>query len=233
MREFKTLGIVLGMRYANSPIIVADGSTPPPGISCCVYRLHTRDVLPPLANRRLSLYDHFGLGFTLLITEGDEHAAERLAEAAPKSNIPLKVFAPMNARLHQMYEARYALICRDQHVAWRGNHIPADCEALLTHVTGASRKAGTTLGAGTSSSAVDGTGIEVPFLPNRRSSWRSLFLSQGVRLSAESGHRLRVHRRVRRSDNFPVCRKIFPAIRLKIPCFFVQGICPQMIEFLR
>jgi 2-polyprenyl-6-methoxyphenol hydroxylase-like FAD-dependent oxidoreductase len=184
MREFKTLGIVLGMRYANSPIIVADGSTPPPGISCCMYRLHTRDVLPPLANRRLSLYDHFGLGFTLLITEGDEHAAERLAEAAPKSNIPLKVFAPMNARLHQRYEARFALIRPDQHVAWRGNDIPADCEALLTHVTGASRKAGTTLGAGASSSAVDGTGIEVPFLPNRRSSWRSLFLSQGVRLSA-------------------------------------------------
>ena len=131
-----------------------------------------------------SLYDHFGPGFTLLITEGDEHAAERLAEAATKSNIPLKVLAPTNARLHQRYEARFALIRPDQHVAWRGNDIPADCEALLTHVTGASRKAGTTLGAGASSSAVDGTGIEVPFLPNRRSSWRSLFLSQGVRLSA-------------------------------------------------
>ena len=28
-----------------------------------------------------SLYDHFGPGFTPLITEGDERAADRLAEA--------------------------------------------------------------------------------------------------------------------------------------------------------
>ena len=45
VREFKTLGIVLGMRYANSPIIVADGSEPPPTISCCMFRRRIRDVL--------------------------------------------------------------------------------------------------------------------------------------------------------------------------------------------
>jgi hypothetical protein len=36
------------------------------------------------------------------------------------------------------------LIRPDQHVAWRGNDIPADCEALLWQVTGASQKSGTT-----------------------------------------------------------------------------------------
>jgi 2-polyprenyl-6-methoxyphenol hydroxylase-like FAD-dependent oxidoreductase len=146
MREFKTLGIVLGMRYVNSPIIVADGSTPPPEhFMLYVPSAHPGCLAPHLwLTDGSSLYDHFGPGFTLLITEGDEHAADRLAEAATKSNIPLKVLTPMNARLHQRYEARYALIRPDQHVAWRGNDIPADCEALLTHVTGARRKAGTT-----------------------------------------------------------------------------------------
>ena len=146
MREFKTLGIVLGMRYVNSPIIVADGSTPPPEhFMLYVPSAHPGCLAPHLwLTDGSSLYDHFGPGFTLLITEGDEHAADRLAEAATKSNIPFKVLALMNARLHQRYEARFALIRPDQHVAWRGNDIPADCEALLTHVTGASRKAGTT-----------------------------------------------------------------------------------------
>ena len=145
MREFKTLGIVLGMRYVNSPIIVADGSMPPPEhFMLYVPSAHPGCLAPHLwLTDGSSLYDHFGAGFTLLITEGDERAADRLAKAATKSNIPLKVLVPKNARLHQRYEARFALIRPDQHVAWRGNDIPADCEALLAHVTGASRRAGT------------------------------------------------------------------------------------------
>jgi hypothetical protein len=146
LREFKTLGIVLGMRYVNSPIIVADGSTPPPEhFMLYVPSAHPGCLAPHLwLTDGSSLYDHFGAGFTLLITEGDELAADRLAKAATKSNIPLKVLAPKNARLHQRYEARFALIRPDQHVAWRGNDIPADCEALLWQVTGASQKSGAT-----------------------------------------------------------------------------------------
>jgi hypothetical protein len=53
----------------------------------------------------------------------------------------LKVLAPTNARLRQRYESRYALIRPDQHVAWRGDAIPEDCDALLARVTGAMRKA--------------------------------------------------------------------------------------------
>jgi hypothetical protein len=146
MREFKTLGIVLGMRYVNSPIIIADGSTPPPEhFMLYIPSAHPGCLAPHLwLTDGSSLYDHFGLGFTLLITDGDERAAERLARAATKHQIPLKVLAPTNARLHQRYEARFALIRPDQHVAWRGNDMPADCEALLARVTGTSPKAETT-----------------------------------------------------------------------------------------
>jgi hypothetical protein len=146
VREFKTLGIVLGMRYVDSPIIIADGSTPPPEhFMLYVPSAHPGCLAPHLwLADGSSLYDHFGPGFTLLVTEGDPRAADTLAKAAANDSVPLKVLAPANARLRQRYEARFALIRPDQHIAWRGNDIPADCEALLAHVTGAGRKAGTT-----------------------------------------------------------------------------------------
>src|SRR5262249_21665260 len=84
-----------------------------------------------------SLYDHFGPGFVLLVTDGDAREAQRLAEAAANRNVPLKILAPMNERLRQRYEARFALIRPDQHVAWRGDAIPSDCDALIAQVTGA------------------------------------------------------------------------------------------------
>ena len=143
VREFKTLGIVLGMRYVDSPIIVADGSTPPPEhFMLYVPSAHPGCLAPHLwLADGSSLYDHFGPGFTLLVTEGDARDADRLASAAANGNVPLKVLAPPNERLRQRYEARFALIRPDQHVAWRGDDIPADCKALIAHVTGASRSA--------------------------------------------------------------------------------------------
>jgi 2-polyprenyl-6-methoxyphenol hydroxylase-like FAD-dependent oxidoreductase len=143
VREFKTLGIVLGMRYVDSPIIVADGSAPPPEhFMVYVPSAHPGCLAPHLwLADGSSLYDHFGPGFTLLVTEGDARAANRLGTAAANIKMPFKVLAPGNARLRQRYDARFALIRPDQHVAWRGDEIPTDCDALLAQVTGAGRKA--------------------------------------------------------------------------------------------
>ena len=114
IREFNTLGVVLGYNYSGSPIVVADGSAPPPR--------HFKDYVPSAHPGCLaphawladgsSLYDHFGAGFTLLITDDS---------AAPSSNtrLPLKVLREPSVR--DLYQARYALIRPDQHVAWRGD----------------------------------------------------------------------------------------------------------------
>ena len=88
-----------------------------------------------------SLYDHFGPGFTLLVTDGDTRPADSLSKAAAKRNVPFKVLALANVRLRPRYETRFVLIRPDQHVAWRGDDIPVDCDALLAQVTGASRRA--------------------------------------------------------------------------------------------
>ena len=80
-----------------------------------------------------SLYDHFGEGFTLLVT-GDGETKD-LQEGARGLGVPLKVIRPQEHRLPARYGAAFALIRPDQHVAWRGNSL-ADFEAVLHTVTG-------------------------------------------------------------------------------------------------
>jgi 2-polyprenyl-6-methoxyphenol hydroxylase-like FAD-dependent oxidoreductase len=138
VREFKTLGIVLGMRYENSPIVVSDGSSPPPEH----FMLYTPSAHPGCLAPHLwladgsSLYDHFGDGLTLLVTDGDRSAADGLVAAAAQRGVPLKVLADLDDRLRARYEARFALIRPDQHVGWRGDQFPEDCNALLSRLTG-------------------------------------------------------------------------------------------------
>ena len=138
IREFRTLGIVLGMSYAGSAIVVDDGSTPPVEH----FMLYDPSAHPGCLAPHLwladgsSLYDHFGPGFTLLITDGDDVQAAPIAEAAATRHLPLEILCLSDARLKGRYEARFALIRPDQHVAWRGDTLPGDCIALLDRVTG-------------------------------------------------------------------------------------------------
>ena len=137
-REFSTLGLVLGANYHGSPITVPDGTTPPPE--------HVTHYVPSASPGCLaphlwlgdgsSLYDHFGPGFTLLVTEGDAEDAAAMTEAAGRLGVPLTVLAPAEGRLRRLYRARFALIRPDQHVAWRGDTLPANPSGLLLHVTG-------------------------------------------------------------------------------------------------
>ena len=138
LREFRTLGIVLGMRYEDSPIIVPDGSAPPvEHFMLYVPSAHPGCLAPHLwLADGSSLYDHFGQGFTLLATAGDGAEAAPLIAAARRLGVPLKLLLPGDRRLPARYGARFALIRPDQHVAWRGDALPADCEALLAIVTG-------------------------------------------------------------------------------------------------
>ena len=135
-REFYTLGLVLGARYGESPVLVPDGTQPPPE--------HFTDYVPSACPGSLaphawladgsSLYDHFGPGLTLLTTDGRD-GTDALAEEAARRRIPFKVLAAGHFGLRQRYGARFALIRPDQYVAWRGDHLP-DPGPLLERVTG-------------------------------------------------------------------------------------------------
>ena len=79
VREFKTLGHVLGVRY-DSPLIVADGSAPPERH----FSLYIPSACPGCLAPHLwledgrSLYDLFGQGFTLLATDATPFDAQAL-----------------------------------------------------------------------------------------------------------------------------------------------------------
>ncbi len=139
IREFSTLGLVLGADYSGSPIVVPDGTVPPPQHFMHYVPSASPGCLAPhlWLNDGSSLYDHFGLGLTLLLTAPDQAGEPAIVRLAARLGIPLTVLAPGDERLHRLYKARFALIRPDQHVAWRADTWPADLETLLRQVTGA------------------------------------------------------------------------------------------------
>ena len=140
-REFKTLGVVLGSHYANSPII-ADEDTALPDE-------HTSDFQPSARPGCLaphawladgsSLYDHFGQGFSLLLlSEQAASAAGEIASVMEEMAVPLKLIDLRHADLARLYEAPLALIRPDQYVAWRGAKV--DARALVDRIRGVATK---------------------------------------------------------------------------------------------
>ncbi|SEB05543.1 FAD-dependent monooxygenase [Variovorax sp. YR216] len=139
MREFMTLGVVLGYRYEHSPVIVPDGTSAPPADFINYVPSSRPGSLAPHAWRHdgSSLYDHFGQGFTLMAAErGTDAELEAARAAAAACGLPLTVLQPDEGCIASLYPTRYTLVRPDQHVAWRGHAWPADGEALLRRVSG-------------------------------------------------------------------------------------------------
>jgi len=141
-REFYTLGTVLGLGYENSPIVWAE-SGPAPAHDPQRYTPTARPgYLAPHAwlEDGRSLYDCFGLGFTLLIDatadSSDVSRAERDAECL---GIPMTSVRSKEIDVARLFGARLALIRPDQHVAWRGdrwqNAFPIAVGATMTNST--------------------------------------------------------------------------------------------------
>ncbi len=140
--EFASIGVQLGVRYDGSPIIGEDGA--PPNDSFTSYTPsavpggrapHVFLDPPGMANRR-SLFDLFGVGFTLLRLTASAPDGADLAVAAARRGVPLTVIDMADADARDLYGRDLALIRPDQHVCWRGNRL-GDVDALLARVTGA------------------------------------------------------------------------------------------------
>jgi len=137
-REFKSLGVVLGSRYENSPIIVDDGTAWSP-VQHTEFQPSARPgCLAPHAwlGDGSSLYDHFGPGYTLLVlADAGRSTAGDIADEAKAAGVPTKLLDLRHTDLAQLYEAPLALIRPDQYVAWRGTG--ADASALVGVIRGA------------------------------------------------------------------------------------------------
>jgi 2-polyprenyl-6-methoxyphenol hydroxylase-like FAD-dependent oxidoreductase len=134
LAQYKTVGIQLGERYENSPVICADGTPAPPDDFETYTPLERPGARAPHVwlGEGHALFDDFGPGFTLLDFSATESAAA-LADAARARGVPLKVLSLAAA---EPYRSRLVLVRPDQHVAWHGNNI-ANAGAVIDRVRGA------------------------------------------------------------------------------------------------
>jgi hypothetical protein len=129
-REWFAPGIHLGYVYEGSPVIIPDG-TPPPPDDVMVYtqtaRPGSRAPHVWLAEDESTL-DLFGRGFVLL--RFGTASGDALVHAASRRNVPLLTFDIQSEEAKTVYERRLVLVRPDGHVAWRADSDPSDAEAL-------------------------------------------------------------------------------------------------------
>jgi len=131
-REFNIPGITFGGRYDGSPLIVPDGSTPPPDQPNHYVPSACPGGRPPHAwlDDGRSLYDSFNFEWTLLVLGPEVPDARRFEQAAQQMGLDLKVARHASAELATLYEAPLVLIRPDQIVAWRGPDATRATEVL-------------------------------------------------------------------------------------------------------
>jgi hypothetical protein len=134
--ENESLGVELGARYRNSPIICLEDNEPAwdrirfipttwPGVRAPHVFLDSGEAM----------FDLFGPGFTL-IRFGDIDV-DALVAAAVQRRVPLKLLDVRDANARAIYERDLVLVRPDHYVAWRGNAMPEDALSIIDHVRGA------------------------------------------------------------------------------------------------
>jgi len=137
--EFDIPGITFGGRYDASPIIVSDGTAPPPDAANTYVPTACPGGRAPhlwLSPGR-SLYDAFGLEWTVLRLGPRAPPGDPFTRAASAKGIPLEMVEVPSEEARDLYQADLALIRPDQMVAWRGNDA-LDCAPILDVATGRS-----------------------------------------------------------------------------------------------
>jgi hypothetical protein len=137
-REFASIGMQLGYRYEDSPVIVPDGTKATPyEVSTYVPTARPGHLAPHAwIDDQQSLYDRFGPDFTLLRLGANPPDAGPLLHAAATAGLPLEVLDVPNPELLDLFEAQLVLVRPDQHVAWRGN-TPDEPQLIVDRVRGA------------------------------------------------------------------------------------------------
>ena len=138
--EFNTPGIQFGTYYDRSPIITQETHVASLGRDPHVYvPTSTPGCRAPhawlAADRSRCVYDEFGHGFTLLQLGGNANVGDAVA-AASAMRVPLTNVKLTQPDVRRLYDADLVLVRPDQHVAWRGNDLPADFQRILKLVCG-------------------------------------------------------------------------------------------------
>jgi 2-polyprenyl-6-methoxyphenol hydroxylase-like FAD-dependent oxidoreductase len=138
VKQYCCAGLNFGSFYDQSPLIAYDGELAPP------YSMDTftPSTVPGCRTPHVwlddgrSVYDALGPEFTLLRFDTSVDVAP-LREAAAQRRLPLQVLDVRSREASNLYRHALVLSRPDQHVAWRGDSIPADPLALIDLVRGA------------------------------------------------------------------------------------------------
>lgn len=135
--EWESLGLQIGHRYDESPIVVPDG-TPPGPDDYSIYRPTSRPgARAPhawLPDGRSTL-DLFGRTFVLLVFDDATGASAAMQQAFDEHSVPLEVVRLTDPAVARLYERALVLVRPDGHVAWRGDAV-ADPAVIAITVTG-------------------------------------------------------------------------------------------------
>jgi len=142
VQQFCCAGLNFGYFYQGSPILAPDEEAPP------AYSMgdFTESTVPGCRaphfwlGERESLYDAFGPGYTLLRFDAAVDVLP-LQHAAMSARLPLKVLDIEPGRAPTAYRHKLVMVRADQHVAWRGDAVPADATQLVDLLRGARREA--------------------------------------------------------------------------------------------
>jgi hypothetical protein len=138
VQQYACEGLNFGTYYDRSPIIAYDGAEHPP----YTMSLYTPSTVPGCRTPHLwrgdgsSLYDAMGPEFTLLRFDAAVDVTA-LELAARFRNTPLKILDVEQPNSAVRYGGALVLSRPDQHVAWRGDRLPADPLALIDRIRGA------------------------------------------------------------------------------------------------
>ena len=139
--EWHTLGIHLGYRYDDSPVVWSDG-TPVPDGNPHVYKPTARPgARAPhawLKDGRSTL-DLFGRGFTLLGFGADAAEAASFIHVAKERGVPMNFVRLEEPEVAKLYERKFVLVRPDGHVAWRDDEMPARPGDVIDVIRGAVR----------------------------------------------------------------------------------------------
>jgi 2-polyprenyl-6-methoxyphenol hydroxylase-like FAD-dependent oxidoreductase len=138
VQQYACAGLNFGTYYDRSPIIAYDGSQHP----AYTMNSYTPSTVPGCRTPHLgyedgrSLYDAMGPEFTLM-TFDSAIDVTALEAAARHRRVPLKILDVERQKAAIFYGGGLVLSRPDQHVAWRGAALPADCLALIDRIRGA------------------------------------------------------------------------------------------------
>ncbi|WIE49823.1 FAD-dependent monooxygenase [Pseudomonas sp. GM17] len=139
-RLYEAFGIEMGYRYHGSPVIIPD-TAPEPDCPEVDYLpttwsgAHLPNVFLEDGTPILDKLPYHC--FTLIVVDTSAEEVAALRAAAKECRVPLEILHVKEAHVAKVMERRFLLVRPDQHVAWRGDAPPDDCNRLMNIVRGA------------------------------------------------------------------------------------------------